>query len=484
VEILFYESHDVYVHGLPQALEALGHHVTVWEGTPSHERLARYLAANRPELVLSMGWTPMHGDTVCLERLRSYCAATGALHVYWATEDPLHTSVWTLLYLEQSGVDAVVTISPKALPFLRSLGYAAEELPFGAHPPARRPFPGGAPADVVLVGTAYPEFSGQLRSAGLRWLLRPLLSLDCRVAVYGRFWDSAGRSLGFDLPPEWLRPQIPYPDVPRVYASAALVLCPQNEANQLTGRTFEALAVGGGTLLTLRTPGVLRWFAEGRHVLCTSSEAETTELVRRWLPDAAGRAQLSASGQAEVLEHHTYQARAKQLLGWVEGWLQEKRRLGHVCPPRPPSLGIVRPDAVDATGPLGQDLRLCFTPPAAPAGLELRSARLRCFAEEVAQPGDAVCLQMPSRMVLDARHVASPTARPYPYEFGWHEWDVLQGLDGRPGSPLELELRATQDLRVEWCRPEHRPGIWTVLYNKRAFLPQLWLRWAEPGRPD
>ncbi len=482
LEVLFYETHDVYVHGLPQALGRLGHHVTMWQGGPAVDRLQKYLASQRPGLILSMGWTQMHRDWISLEAIRQYCKSSPALHVYWATEDPLHTSVWTLQYLERVQPDAVLTISPLTLPLLRRLGYPAEELPFAADPGIHRPTPGGPPLDVVLVGTAYGEASGRLRAVGLGWLLRPLAASGRHVEVYGNFWQEAGRYLGFDLPRAWLHPSAAYADVPRLYTAASIVLCPQNEPNQLTGRTFEGLGTGGGVLLTLRTPGVLRHFQDGRHLLCTSSAQETADLLGRYLDDATARRRISDAARDEILRRHTYDHRAQALLDHVARWQEAKRRVGRPLPQGTDRIDMVRPVEVEAGGDAKDRLRLRFELPPRPAGFRLAAARLRCFAQEVRQPGDAFCFSRPGGLLLDVRHVTGLQSNPYPYDASWQEWNVIEALRGLAGSFLDLELRAEQGLSVQWEQPGQRSLQWFVQYNQSAFMPRLELAWT--GSPD
>ena len=474
MEVLFYESHDVYVHGLPQALRRLGHSVTVWEGPPELERLQRYLQAARPKLVLTMGWTPMHGDAGSLAAIRQYTESPDALHVYWSTEDPIHTGTWTIPYLEQTRPDAVLTISERTVPLLERLGYAAAHMSFAADAELHRPAPGGAGADVVLVGTAYGEVSGPMRSIGLGWLLRPLLGSGLRVEVYGNFWSEARQSIGFDLPVAWLRRSLPFRAVPQVYSAAAIVLCPQNEPDQLTGRTFEVLGTGGGALLTPRTPGVLRQFEEGRHVLCTSSDAETMDLVRRYIADAGARRRMSAAAREEVLLRHTYDHRAAYLLDLCAGWGASKHRWGRVPPQATTRTAFLLPDET-VQAEEGQ-LRLHFPAQPAPARGTLRKAELLCFSRVVGSPGNALCILQPQGVVLDTDWVDAPH-RPYPYEDGWHRWDVRHAIAAQAGQAFALEVRAELGLSVRWEIAGGSSRTWLVQYNQRAFTPRIALTW-------
>ncbi len=476
MEVLFYESHDVYTHGFPQALTRRGHHVTVWQGGPSLETLQRYLASMRPELVLSMGWTPMHSDNTSLELLRQYCRSPGVLHVYWGTEDPTHTDVWTLPFLEKASPDAVLTISPTTVPLLRELGYAAEEMPFAADQGFHRPTPGGRPSDVVLVGTAYGETSGALRGLALNWLLQPLINFRGRVDVHGSFWGMAKRDVGFDLPASWLHPAVAYAEVPRLYTAASIVLCPQNEPNQLTGRTFEALASGGGIVLTVRTPGVQRHFEEGRHLLCTSSAEETAGQLARYMADPAARRRIANTARAEVLAHHTYDSRAETLLAFVATWRNEKRRTGRVTPDGSMRRQAVYSDGLDSAG---ERLRLRFTIPAFPPGLPFARARLRCFAKQVQHEGDALCISRMDGTVLGVRHVTTGGTGPYPYVFGWQLWDVTEAIRHLRGPSLELEIQAVHGLEVRWELPGERSNTWLIQYNQSAYLPRLELIWQR-----
>jgi spore maturation protein CgeB len=478
LRILFFETHDVYTHGLPQALGRFGHTVDVWQGPPTGERLERYLATRRPELVLTMGWTPMHGDPAVRAALRRYGRDPGTLHVYWATEDPIHTDVWTLPYVEAVEPDAVVTLSPRSLPRLRRRGFPAMEMPFAADPEFHAPRAGGPRADVVLVGTAYAETGGILRKMALAWLLRPLLGLGLDVAVWGGLWNSSAQTLGFSLPPEWLRGVARYEDVPAIYSGAAVILCPQNDPDQLTGRTFEALGTGGGVVLTPRTPGVLRLFEEGRHLLCTASEAETLRALRRALGDAPARAALAQAARAEVLARHTYDARAQVLLTWVEEWRRAKRCGGRV-PSGSPLTEVAVRAAEDGIWTESGELVLSFELPPVPVGRRLLSATLECFADTVRHPGEAACLLRPAGLLLDAVRVADRGEDPYPYAAGWRRWDVTAAVQRAAGPRIELAVRPQSGLDVVWAQPGVKPRSWLMQHHLPAFCPRLVLVWAD-----
>lgn len=475
MKILFFEDHDVWIHGLPQALRRLGHVVYVPREDEGPRELRGVLDQWEPELVLTMGWTPRHTPEN-LRLLRDHCRPRPVLHVYWSAEDPAHTDVWTLDYLERAEPDAVPSISPTTVPLLREMGYASEELPFGCDPLQYRPQepdPRYA-TDIALIATLYTSATS-FRWICLERLLRPLLGSDLRVGIWGRGWEHARSFLGLDLPEHWLRGPAAVREAPLIYSSTRLALAPQNETSQLTSRTFEALSCGAA-LLTARTPAVLRFFRDGEHLLCSDSAAETGTQVRRCLADPGLRRHLGGAGRAAVLADHTYDRRAARLLQWSEAWLAEKRRNGRVASGsrrRRQPLYLV-----DCTPwPAGRPQLRFDLPPARP-GEHLESATLQCFADTIAHGGVAVCrtareVEAGDRLPLTER--GRPT---YPFDACWCRWTLTDLVARCLGSSLQVSIDAEEGLEAIWGGPGWDPDDAVLTHRQLRFWPRLILVWG------
>ncbi len=482
--ILFWEDHEVYRAGLPPALERLGEEVWIPSREERGPALAPLLAQRRPDLILSMGWTGWSADLPGLAAIREYSRAhPDTVHIYWSTEDPIHTDVWVIPHVEFVQPDLVLTIAPSSVETFRRLGYAAAELPFAAimvRPPQRPVQPS---VDLALVATLYGGAAGKLRNLGLARLLEPLIGQPWTVGVWGQGWQDSRRYLGFQVPSQWLHPPLGFGSVPGMYQMARVVLGPQNDPNQLTSRTFEALGSGGGVLLTLRTPGVSRFFTEGRHVLTTGSPEETVRVLRRYLRDDRSRNLISAQGRHAVAERHTYDHRAADILTWAARVRLHKQGLGQRLRQRVWIQRIPVSPSHEAAGMSARILHLRFALPAPIPGARVTAARLRCFAESTPESGAVLC-QDEQNTLLDVASVAADASAPYPFTENWVSFDVTERVRGR-SETLQVALVPARRTRVSWFVPGSNSAREMVRYRAESFYPRLELTWdCRPQDPD
>jgi spore maturation protein CgeB len=190
----------------------------------------------------------------------------------------------------------------------------AHWLPFACDPERHHPDPTvpiGASMDVphvLFVGSHYPE---------RQILLRHLRGLP--VGVWGPGWE---RALGDPHVAPMIRGGSLRPAVWRsLYARCRVALNihygsfgPQEVSGDLAStRVFEILACGAYQVVD-RQGDVLRLFQEGVHLAAFTTGEEMRARVEEALRHDDLRRRVAARGRALVLEHHTYEQRARHLL--------------------------------------------------------------------------------------------------------------------------------------------------------------------------
>ncbi|MEW6065193.1 MAG: CgeB family protein [Bacillota bacterium] len=314
MKILFIETDPQYLLGLPPGFQRQGCQVTVLNDIVEEE-LDRVLRKNRPDLVVTAGWTKIHTKRK-LKILGQLIKKHRVKHAYWATEDPRWTDEWSLPYIEATHPNFIFTIDRESIPFYRELGYAAHYLPWACNPEFHRP---AMPkeeykCDIALVATAGITWSSYRRDSA-QILLKPLVENGYDVVIWGGRWDTLDPDIvGFDVDAYHLRGKLPYLKTNHVYSSAKIVLGFQNVTNELTSRTYEILGARG-FLLTVDTEAVREKFRPGKHLVVSRSADETLRLLDYYLRHERKRKKIALKGQSQVYSYfNTYNYRAAQIL--------------------------------------------------------------------------------------------------------------------------------------------------------------------------
>lgn len=134
MRILFLECHPMWVYALPHGFYDLGHQVMISGIALWHKNFKKAISEFGPDLIITMGWGPINDSLEKQTFLGKIIKASGVPHAYWATEDPTHTSTFTLLYISRVQPDFVFTICPIRVTDYISLGIKAAHLDFGYHP--------------------------------------------------------------------------------------------------------------------------------------------------------------------------------------------------------------------------------------------------------------------------------------------------------------------------------------------------------------
>lgn len=337
MRVLFLESHPMWIYGLPNGFRDAGHEVKI-SGPLTNDNIPKIISSFCPELIITMGWGPEHADYK-QEWIRKYVKASGLPHIYWATEDPTHTQVFSLPYIKKVEPDYVFTICPSTIQYYHSLGIRAAHLDFGFHAKVHYPtdIEPQYRSEIAVVANAYPNhfirYPEHYRLQSIRNLICPVLQAKIRIDFWGRQWDKMESYLGQNIPEEWLHGYLDYTEANKVYSSAKIVIGLQNHLTQLTQRIYEILG-SGGFLLTNDTPEIRRLFEPGKDLAVTTSPQETVSLIRYYLQNPEEREKIRRQGRTAVV-NHSYCNRAKYIMDVLqtEGILKTPAALAKNCAP-------------------------------------------------------------------------------------------------------------------------------------------------------
>ncbi|HLO04245.1 MAG TPA: glycosyltransferase [Symbiobacteriaceae bacterium] len=316
MRVLFLDQEAVYADQLPAGLRQVGCEVKVLTEV-LHGQLEQELTRFHPDFVLTMGWS-WFATEPRLKVIRQCVDAHKIPLVYWATEDPCWHERWSVPYVQRVKPDLVATICKEYVPRYEAMGLRAIALPFGYNHElfqtvAPRP---GYTCDIAIVANFYTaDYYSVNRRRSLEDLVTPLLTQGHRVMIWGNNWHVAPQ-FGVPVRQGMWYGYLHHKEAPVVYNSAKIVIGLQNEFDyetNLTMRTCEVMGAGG-FLLTSRTKAISSFFEERKHLVASSSAAETLALVKHYLAHPEERAEIAAAGQAFVRMGHTYADRAVKLL--------------------------------------------------------------------------------------------------------------------------------------------------------------------------
>lgn len=321
MRILFLESHPMWIHGLPNGFRDAGHEVDI-SGPLDHLDLHKHISEFNPDLIITMGWGPENASIQKQKKIYENTINVNVPHVYWATEDPTSTEIFTIPYISRTHPNFVFTICRERVSYYRSLGIPSEHLDFGYHPTVHRPLELDSQyySPVSIVANGYPKklsyFPNHFRHQSMKNLITPLLENNIQIYFYGKNWEDMGQHLGVEIPKDWIRGYIDYTNANKVYSSSDIIIGLQNLPTQLTQRTYEVLG-SGGVLLTNSTYEINRVFQSGRELLTSSTPEETIELVKHFLQYPKEREKIRKCG-LEAVRRHSYKKRAQYMLEVLE----------------------------------------------------------------------------------------------------------------------------------------------------------------------
>lgn len=317
MRILFLESHPMWIHGLPNGFIDAGHEVKI-SGPLDNLDISKLIVEFQPDLIITMGWGPENSTIEKQKKIYESTINVNVPHVYWATEDPTSTEIFTIPYISRTHPDFVFTICQERVGYYRNLGIPSEHLDFGFHPKVHSPveFDPQYYSPIAIVANAYPKklsyLPNHFRHQSMKTLIKPLLENNIRVNFYGKNWDNIEPLLGVEIPKDWIRGYIDYTVANKVYSSSDIIIGLQNFSTQLTQRTYEVLG-SGGFFLTNSTSEVNRLFQPGKDLITSSTSEETLESVKHFLEHPEERKKVQENG-LKAVQKHSYKGRAQYML--------------------------------------------------------------------------------------------------------------------------------------------------------------------------
>ncbi|SCY57593.1 Spore maturation protein CgeB [Alkaliphilus peptidifermentans DSM 18978] len=263
----------------------------------------------KPDILITVGYNkPLFHRFA--EEIPKLCKKYNLFHLYWATEDLINHTSWSLPYIKKSKPDLVWTIHPDCIKKYESLGIPSSYLNFALNP---RLFPPKKKDDkeiydISLVGATH-LFKRTYRFDSLKHLLFPLVQVGQKTHVWGYGWrkDEAliASIFGQTVPHDWLQGHLLYGVSGSVYQKSKIVLGLQNAEDQVTQRTFEILGTGA-FMIASRTKAITEMFEDKKELVLTSSPKETIELVTYYLNRPDIRHEIGCNARKKIMDKYTY----------------------------------------------------------------------------------------------------------------------------------------------------------------------------------
>lgn len=316
--VLFVARSPKYILGLPQGFREIGCPVHVLKEI-NHETIKKAIDDFRPDVFITTGWAFRKHKRSYIEEIVQKVAKYKIQHLYWATEDPRWTKECSYRSIRILKPHRVLTIDPRSVGKYLQMGLPAAHLDFGCNLEFNKSIPSCKEYayDVAVIGHGGKKWQS-FRKNSVQLLLRPLIERGYNIAIWGKRWDDFDEALmGFRIPKQMLKGELPYEETNKVYNSAKIIIGLQNDQEMLTSRTFEVFG-SGGFLLTASTKAVNQLFKNNFHLMCSSSSEDTVNIAKYFLKDDAARKEIAQNGQLEVYAKHSYKERALQVLKFLQ----------------------------------------------------------------------------------------------------------------------------------------------------------------------
>ncbi len=330
-KIFFLEHRSQYLNSLGDSLAQLGHKI-FYQSSLLPDEVEAGIAYFKPDIFITVGWCPIPLRSRYPDRIHELCKKYRLFHIYWATEDKIHHTTWSVPFLQRFRPDLVWTIHPDCIEKYEKLGTPASYLNFSFNP---RMFPTKKKEDkeifdISLIGTTHLHVK-TYRYESLRHLLFPLIQDGKKTHIWGYGWHESQATIkkhfGRQVPGDWIRGYLPYKETASVYRSSKIVLGVQNALDQVSQRTFEILGTGS-FMITSKTQAIMEMFEDRREVVVSSSPEKTIELVNFYLNRPELRFEIGENARRKIMEQYTFQHQLEKIWPMVDILLKQKQSMG------------------------------------------------------------------------------------------------------------------------------------------------------------
>lgn len=328
MKVLFTSPIPTVLYGLSPALAEFGVEVYITDIKSGQQQdpsfLSALLSEYRPDYVFTAGgWDIDDQFLAALSQSR-------IPHIFWAFDDPLLFKIHSLGYARES--QYIFTTASECIAQYNKYGINAHLLSFGCLPSFHHRVPPSdhLTHDCVLVGNNYDSFRSRLR--GVDIILKPLIEKGYDIKIYGNSWW-LDRARPFFIGDHLYGGYLDYEMMRVAYSSARIVLgihSVDTSPTMMSMRAYEALGCGA-FFLTQWTPSVENTFKNHEHLVWSKSPEETIELTNYYLSNHEKRERIARCGQAEVYAKHTYQHRARGILGVLKASPDSMCRRSWIC---------------------------------------------------------------------------------------------------------------------------------------------------------
>ena len=317
-KIFFLDHRSCYLNSVVDSLAQMGHKI-FYQSSWLPAEVEAGIAYFKPHILFTVGCDiPLHAPF--LDRLPELCRRHGLFHIYWATEDKIFHTTWSIPFVQRIKPDLVWTLDPDCIDNYARHGFKALYMNFAFNP---RLFPEKRKDEkenyqISLVGTTH-LYAQTYRFQSLRCLLGPVLQAGYQIQIWGYGWikdeEILKELLGRAVPRTSIHGPLPYKHSAAIYRTSKIMLGIQNSKDQVTQRTFEILG-SGSFMIADRTKAITSMFVDRKELALSSSPEETLEIVQYYLEQPDLRYEIGQNARKKVMRQYRYAHRLNQI--WPE----------------------------------------------------------------------------------------------------------------------------------------------------------------------
>lgn len=319
LKILFTNNSPLIKYGVVSGFRNLGHEVFIMDGSYQIwdkdkdiqvSLFAEVVEDFKPQIVFSECFANF------AEGIFEYTKEKGIFHAFFSIEDTPHDH-WIGDHWSDYA-DYIFTTTAECLPNYWNKGKQAELMLFGCNPDFHKNVNASIERDIVLMANNYERRLEQTKR-----FIMPVVEHGYDISVYGNeWWMDSNRKVNLSNHPAVYKGYGAYEDLPYLYSSSKVIIgqnLDDKSITQTSMRPYEALAIGGGILVSPWTPAQEYLFHD--HLYLPKSTDEILLMVDEVLNmKDKHRTWKAKRAQQFVYKYHNYNLRAQQVINAYHGY--------------------------------------------------------------------------------------------------------------------------------------------------------------------